>query len=73
MNAWADSLDAEFWERFVGNLRPLDTDQEERMIAALSARTRLSSDFLRSRMYAYLRGRVAESRGEAHPGTGTIN
>ena len=73
MNAWAASLDAEFWERFVGSLRPLDTDQEERMIAALSNRTKLSTDFLRKRMEAFLRGRVAEIHGEVHPGSGTIH
>ena len=33
-----ETLDAEFWKGFVDNLRPLDTDQEERAIAALAER-----------------------------------
>jgi hypothetical protein len=73
MNTWAAALDTEFLESFVASLRPLDTDQEERMIAALANHTKLSPDFLRSRMSAYLRGRVAEIRGKVHPGNGAIH
>jgi hypothetical protein len=68
-NVWAAALDAEFWKRFVDNLRPLDTDQEKRMIAALAARTKLSTDFLRKRKTAYLRERIAMF----HPGNDAVN
>ena len=64
-----ETLDAEFWKGFVDNLRPLDTDEEERAIAALAARTKLSPDFLRSRKRAHLRERMAMF----HSGNETVN
>ena len=66
---WAAALDAEFWKGFVDNLRPLDSDQEDRMIAALAKHTKLSPDFLRKRKTAYLRERMAMF----HPGSETIH
>ena len=59
MTNWTEALDAEFWESFIGNLRPFDSNQEERMIKALAAHTKLSPDFLRGRMEAYLYERFA--------------
>jgi hypothetical protein len=61
-----------FWKAFIAQMVPLDDAMEERMLTSLAIRAGLSPSHVRERMEAYLRGRMAELHGEAHPGTDTI-
>ena len=61
----------EFWQQWLRPMRPLDDAQQEEMIKVLAKQSRLPASRVRERMTAYLRGCVAEGRGEMHPGTNT--
>jgi hypothetical protein len=61
----------DFWQQWLRPMRPLDDAQQEMMIKVLAKQSRVPSSRVRERMTAYLRGRVAEYRGEIHPGTNT--
>ena len=74
MNVWMLSLyNPDFWQAFIREMVPLDDAMEERMLASLAIRAKLSPGRVRERMEAYLRGHVAEIHNEIHPGTNEIH
>ena len=59
----------DFWQQWLRPLRPLDVEQQDMMIKVLAKQSRIPASRVRQHMRNYLRGYVAEYRGEMHPGS----
>jgi hypothetical protein len=66
---WVSSLySPDFWQALIAKLPPFDEMAEERTLAVIATHAGLSTEIVRARMRAYLRGLGAELRKTIHPG-----